>query len=175
MLFQKQFEEARLRLGEDTVSFVRSVRYRLLRNEWSEFGEEMCSLQHFGRVMGFFPPPKTLGDGAWVQAVVQLTQQRWFWGDSSRLEVEAVLRMAPPGTFVVRFANQASFRLSIRCAEGTRHWFVRHGYQQTTYGVRDVPALAHKSFDSLHELAQAVAATIPIALIAPTKSPFLVV
>ena len=174
VLFQDQFSRVRDTLGQDTVSRVRSILYRLLRNSWNEFGEEMCTLQHFGRVMGFFPKPQSLGDGKWIENVVKLVQNLWFWADSSRLEVEAFLRIAPLGTFVVRFANQASFRLSIRCADDTRHWFVRHTYQSATYGVRDMPALEGKNFDSLLEMAQAVAATVPIALVPPTRSPFLV-
>ncbi len=174
VLFKPQHNNTRQRLGEDTLSRVRAILYRLFRNEWNEFGAEMCTLQHFGRVVGFFPPPEELGNGVWIENVINLTRNLWFWGDSSRLEVEAFLRLAPLGTFIVRFANQASFRLSIHCADGTRHWFVRHGYQQATFGVRDVPALEGQTFHSLLEMAQAVAATIPITLVTPTRSPFLV-
>ena len=66
-----------------------------------------------------------------------------------------------------------AFVYLLRCADDTRHWFVRHSYQAPTYGVRDVPALEGKSFDSLLAVAEAVAATVPVALVAPTRSPFL--
>lgn len=169
----EQLEKILLPVGTDGGDAQkRLVLYKLFRNEWDAFGLEICTLSHVGRVCGFFPPMR---DSDLITQALQLTRHHWFWGDSSRFEVEFVLRMSPVGTFVVRFANQASFRLSIRFpGDETRHFYVRHAYQGLTYGIKGVPGLEKKSFSSLEELAHATGAEFGLTLVSPHRSPFLV-
>ncbi len=173
MLFSRNFEDFRNTFDHPALSRTRLLVYKLFRNDWSPFGEEIVTLEHFGRVVGFFPPMVNLGDGKWVSVVTEMCSHRWFWGDSSRIEVEHYLRGSATGTFVVRFANQASFRLSVQTDENTtRHFFVRHSYSSPVYGVKGVEGLEKKEFDNLRTLAEAVAQKIGVALVEPTRSPF---
>lgn len=111
--------------------------YKLFRNEWDPFGEEICSIQHVGRVGGFFPKFGVLGDGKWIRTVFSMIREHpWFWCDSSRTEAEQYLSRSPAGTFVVRFANEASFRMSIRTETETLHFKIRHAYQGETFSVK---------------------------------------
>ncbi len=136
-LFSRIFEQIRRDVGETAFSQSRLIMYKLFQNELSPFGDEIATLQHYGRIVGYFPPLITLGDGKWVSTALALCSQRWFWGDSSRLEVEHYLRGSPTGTFVVRFANQSSFRLSIQLdANTTKHFVVAHGYASLQYRVK---------------------------------------
>jgi len=154
-------------------SQMRLITYKLFRNQKNPFGEEIVTLEHFGRIIGFFPPLVNAGDGKWGSSVLEMCSERWFWGDSSRIEVDHYLRLSPAGSFVVRFANQASFRLSIRCQdETTKHIVIRHRYESLKYSVKGVIELEEKEFASLRSVAEAVAGVIGLPLVTPTHSPF---
>ena len=155
------------------MSKARLVAYKLFANQWNPFGEEIVTLEHFGRITGFFPPMVEFGDGIWVSKIMELTKNTWFWGDSSRYEVEAVF--AGPeikiGTFVVRFANNSSFRLSIKTGQGeVAHYKIRHAYQGTTCSVKNCPELEGKSFSTLKEMADEVAKVLNVELCDPAYS-----
>jgi hypothetical protein len=93
----------------------------------------------------------------------------WFWGDSSRYEVEAVFKLpsVPMGTFVVRFANGSSFRLSIKTAEKIQHFKIRHAYQGETCSVKNCPELEGQNFTTLLDMATAVSNVLQVELVDP--------
>lgn len=123
-------------------------------------------------VAGFFPPFQTIGQGQWLESVFGLVRYNtWFWCDSSRTEAEQFLSRAQVGTFVIRFANEASFRLSIRTAHDTSHFKIRHKYQSPHFYVKGIESLNH-SFESLLDLAKAVANHLQVELHSPSYSPF---
>jgi hypothetical protein len=119
-----------------------------------------------------------------------LAKNAWFWGFSSRIETDNYLRLCASGTFLLRFANAANFRLSFRTESSVLHFVVKHVYQSAVYrlgkarpsmsgpnddmAVEAVHAVVGKRrFSSLPELAHAVGAALQLQPIAPQRSPFL--
>ena len=152
--------------------------YKLFVSGWNEFGEEVNSLEHFGRIVGYFPPPNPeKRDGRWMNDALQLSRQAWFWGDSSKTEVECMfdLDSFPTGSFIVRFANNHGFRLSIKKEDGqAEHFKIRHAYQGTEYEIRHVPALAGKMCHSLRQCAELAAKHLNVELQDPPFSKYTV-
>ena len=170
-------KEALKALGHAWMERAKYLLYKLLVSHWSAFGEEMSSLPHFGRIIGFFPPMGPTEDGTWMKRALDLAQQRWFWGDSSRMEIESLFEVyqVPVGTFVIRFANNYGFRLSIRSATitssdenssagETTHFKIRHQYQSADFEIRHVPELAGQLCHSLRACAELVSNHLELEL-----------
>lgn len=152
--------------------FPRLAVYKMFRDQWSPFGDEVVSLPHFGATMGFFPAAQKLGDGTWITHLVNTCRNKWFWGYSSRFEVEHYLRNTASGTFVIRCANASSFRLTIKVGNDLRHFKIKHKYGAIQFGVKGIAELEGELFLSLKDLADAVAKVMDVKLIEPARSPF---
>lgn len=176
LLFNSAQSKGVVDMNSDEGHRLALLLYRLWRNEWGPFGEEICTLVHFGRVLGFFPKDDQFGSGGggWARRALHMCQQKWFWGDSNRMEVEQHLRLSKPGTFVIRFANEASFRLSIHLGgKDVQSFYIEHTYQSSEYKVPHAKGLENQVFTDLHELATAVGKTFNLEVHAPERSPFL--
>lgn len=67
---------------------------------------EIVTLPHFGRMLGFFGP---LEKGVWLEDLMNVMKEPWFWGDTSREIACQKLAAEPRGTFLVRYASEDSF------------------------------------------------------------------
>lgn len=78
--------------------------YKVLREIFAV--DEKVKLRHFGRMLGFFGP---LEKGTWMQGVLQVFCEPWFWGDTGREVACQKLSSEPRGTFLIRYASEDSY------------------------------------------------------------------
>ena len=119
-------------------------------------------------MLGFFQP---MSQG--FHSITQLCSQPWFWGDSSRFETSAFLRVSPVGTYIVRCANAASFRVEVKRPDSTiGHYTIHHAYQQQQYRMSELP---EQSFATIEELIAAFSSYLGQELVPPARSPMTIV
>lgn len=173
-------ERFRKERGDHWVSQRNYILYKLLATQWNVFGNQVVTIQQFGRILGFFPHAEDADEsytrsGNFVNAIITLASKKWFWGDSSRYEVEHLFSVVNvlDGTFIIRFANMSSFRMSIKTADGVKHFKIGHAYGSDKFSIRQQTEFKGKLFNSLEECAEAVAKSLGLQLQEPTLQPML--
>eukprot|EP01103_Thecamoeba_quadrilineata_P011684 TRINITY_DN2839_c0_g1_i1.p2 TRINITY_DN2839_c0_g1~~TRINITY_DN2839_c0_g1_i1.p2 ORF type:complete len:231 (-),score=42.04 TRINITY_DN2839_c0_g1_i1:43-735(-) len=90
-----------------------------------QFGaEDVVSLDKFGRVLDWFGPVcDPSGKLLFLQMMVKILSQRWFFGELSTREAELRLKDQPVGTFLVRFSttSEGCYTISKMSHEGINH------------------------------------------------------
>lgn len=81
------------------------------------------------------------------------------------------------GTYVVRFGNNSTYRMTVKTSDKTDDGFttifIRHLFNKSEYSVKHFDALKGKIFASLEDLVEAVQTVLGIPLTPPKTSHFL--
>jgi serine/threonine protein kinase len=109
-----------------------------------ESGQQLVTLEHFGKMLDFFGPIRRGGTkNQFLPHLKAIISQNWFHGEISTKEADTRLFNKPPGTFLVRFSSSERGYFTISQLEkdnqsgGLRHVRIKHPPLKDEFSVKD--------------------------------------
>jgi len=128
-----------------------------LKGIFTDEKEGVVALKRYGEMLAIFGP-LTEGDLApFVAKIIQLVKEPWFHGYLATTDAEAVLKVYPRGTFLVRFSNTKpkTFCISkVSTNKAIKHVVIPHetgkGLAFENMYYQEIPALVAEQSEKLH-------------------------